>query len=67
MTTANLDAAALKQAVKEALAESFREQRALLHDVFVEALEDVALAEAIKEGQATKLATRKEVMKVLRD
>jgi hypothetical protein len=40
------------------LVETLQEQRELLHDVFAEVLEDFALAEAIREGQKTKPATR---------
>jgi hypothetical protein len=54
---------AIRQAVKEALAETLHEQRELLHDVFTEVLEDFALSEAIREGKKTKLATRDEVFR----
>ena len=56
---------ALKQAVKEALMETVQEQRELLHEVFAEVLEDFALAEAIREGQKTKRASREEVFRAL--
>lgn len=55
----------LKEVLKEALKETLREQRGLLHEVFAEVLEDFALAEAIREGQKTKRATREEVFRVL--
>ena len=55
----------LKQALKEAVTEAFREQRGLLHEVFSEVLEDFALAGAIREGQKTKLAKRNEILRVL--
>jgi hypothetical protein len=57
----------LKRALREALTEALQEQRGLFHDVFVEALEDFALTEAVREGKKTKPATREEVFKVLRD
>jgi hypothetical protein len=47
-------------------AETLQEQRELLHDVFAEVLEDFALAEAIREGQTSKAATRDEVNRILR-
>lgn len=59
------DKEAIKQLLKEALAETLEERRDLLHDVFVEALEDVAMAEAIREGQRSELATRDEVFNLL--
>lgn len=55
-----------ENALKEALTETLQEQRDLLHEVFAEVLEDFALAEAIREGQKTKRATREEVFRVLR-
>ncbi len=54
----------LKQAVKDAVAESLREQRDLLHDVFTEVLEDIALAEAIREGRQTGFVDREEVIRL---
>lgn len=66
MAGTDVSQAALKQALKEALAETLQEQRELLHEVFAEVLEDFALAEAIREGQETKSATREEVFGILR-
>lgn len=66
MSSANHDSFALKEAVKEAVAETLREQRDLLHEVFAEVLEDFALAEAIREGRETEPATREEVFRALR-
>jgi hypothetical protein len=65
MAQNTLTGPALKQALKEALVETLQEQRELLHDVFAEVLEDFALAEAIREGQKTKQASRKEVFRIL--
>ena len=65
MVQTNLNERQLKQALKEALVETLQEQRALLHEVFAEVLEDFALAEAIREGQKTKKATRDEVFNIL--
>jgi DNA-binding transcriptional regulator YiaG len=41
-----------------ALIKTLREQREMLHEVFAEVLEDVALAEAIWEGQRTRQPAR---------
>ncbi len=65
MVKSNLSEKALKQMLKEALVEVLQEQRELLRDVFAEVLEDYALAEAIREGQGTKPATRDEVFRIL--
>jgi hypothetical protein len=66
MTQTNWNEPALKRALKEALVETLQEQRELLHDVFTEVLEEFALAEAIREGRKTKIATRDEVFDILR-
>jgi len=58
------DKETIKQLLKEALAETLEERRDL-YDVFVEVLEDVAMAEAIREGQRSELATRNEVFNLL--
>lgn len=66
MPQAKPDNADLKATLKEALKETLYEQRDLLHEVFMEVLEDFALAEAIREGEKTKLVERDEVFRVLR-
>lgn len=58
---------ALKRVLKEALAETLHEQRELLHEILVEALEDLALAEAIREGRQTQRVERGEVFDILED
>ena len=67
MARTELNKPALKQALKEALVETLQEQRELLHEIFAEVLEDFALAEAIREGQKTRSASREEVFHILRD
>lgn len=66
MAQPTLNPVMLKQMMKEALAETLIEKRDLLYDVFVEVLEDFALAEAIREGQKTNEVSRDEVFKMLR-
>ena len=55
----------LQEVFKQALAELLQERRDLLYDVFTEVLEDIALANAIKEGEETEIASRKQVFKIL--
>ena len=55
----------LKQAMKEALAETLSEQRDLFREVLTEALEDLALIEAMEEGRQTEKVDRAEVFDVL--
>jgi len=65
MAQAELSEAALKKLLKEALTETLQEQRELLHKVFAEVLEDIALAEAIREGQQTEKVAREDIFRVL--
>ena len=67
MALTDPDSEAMKRVLKEALAETLHEQRELLHEIFAEVLEDLALAEAIREGRQTELAERDEVFEVLED
>ena len=55
----------LKEVFKQAIAELLQERRDLLYDVLIEVLEDVALANAIKEGEETEIVPRKQVFKTL--
>ncbi len=60
-----LESPQLKQLLKQALTETLTEQRDLLREVFAEALEDVALLEAIREGETTETVDRDAVFAVL--
>lgn len=51
----------LKDAVKQALIEVLQERPELFSEVFAEALEDVALARAIRAGEASGDVSREEV------
>ena len=55
----------LKEVFKQAIAELLQERRDLLYDVLVEVLEDIALANAIKEGEENENVPRKQVFKIL--
>lgn len=60
-----LDRAELKQLLKESLAETFIEQRELLHDVFQEVIEDISMISAIREGQRSERIDRLEIFDIL--
>ncbi len=49
------------------MAETLDEKRELLHEVFAEVLEELALAEVLREGQQTERASRDEIFDVLED
>ena len=55
----------LKNVIKTALVEVLEERQDLLHDVIEDALEDVAFARAIEEGESTELVQREEIFKLL--
>lgn len=59
------DEAKLKEALKSAIVEILEERKDLVREVLEEALEDIALARAIEEGEQSELVTRDEVFKAL--
>ena len=56
---------ALRQMLRQALAEALDDRRDLLHDVLTDVLEEIALASAVREGQATDRASRDDVIAAL--
>ena len=60
-----IDEKELKDLVKAAVAEALVEQRTLVKEIVEEAIEEIALAQAIDEGLETKPVTRDEVFHVL--
>lgn len=58
MTELTLADSKLKELLKVALTEVLQEQRELFAEVMMEALEDVALAQAIRQGEKTDLVSR---------
>ena len=65
MSTTLIDEAKLKEALKAALVEMLEERKDLVREVLEEALEDIALARAIEEGEQSELVTRDEVVNAL--
>ena len=55
----------LKEVFKQAFAELLQERRDLLHDVFVEVLEDIGLANAIKVEENAEIVDRDQVFQIL--
>lgn len=55
----------LKDLFKQALIEALEEKRDLVHDLLVEALDDLATIRAIQEGEDSGHATREEVFDIL--
>lgn len=65
MTTLSLEDRHTKDLIKQALLELFQERRELFYDLFEELIEDVGLANAMREGEASEVVSEKEVMKAL--
>jgi spore coat polysaccharide biosynthesis protein SpsF (cytidylyltransferase family) len=65
MLSVTLDERQIKDLFKQAVLELFQERRDLLYDLFAEVIEDLALANAIKEGESTETVSRAEVFRIL--
>jgi hypothetical protein len=55
----------IKELFKEALSEVLDQRREWLATLMVEALEDMALVQAIKEGAASEVVSREEIFALL--
>jgi len=65
MTAFSLDDKHMKDLIKQALLELFQERRDLFYDLFEELIEDVGLANAMREGENSKTVSEQEVMRTL--
>ena len=65
MAVEHLDDGRIKEIFKQAILEVFQERKDLLHDAFAEAIEDISLTNAIRDGEATGPATKEEVFQTL--
>lgn len=57
----------LKELVKSAIVEVLEERSDLLRDIIEEAFEEIALAQAIEEGQQTEIVSKDQVLNILKD
>jgi hypothetical protein len=55
----------LKQAIKEALAETVQEQQDLLRAVVADVLEDLAFGHAMLEGEETEVVSQEHIFDIL--
>lgn len=60
------DEGRIKQLMKEALVEALQEQKGVFHDLIVEAIEDIALTNAIRQGAKTESVSRNEIFDILK-
>jgi hypothetical protein len=66
MTISGPDADQFKTLLKEALSEVLDQRREWFSALLTEALEDIALVEAIKEGEQTEVVSREDIFALLR-
>ena len=55
----------IKELFKQAMLELFQEARELIMDLFAEVIEDLALVNAIQEGQVSETVDREDVYQIL--
>jgi hypothetical protein len=55
----------VREMLREVLLEFLEEKKGVLYDVLVEVIEDLALSQAIIEGENTDLVGREEVMNII--
>jgi Fe2+ transport system protein B len=65
MAEINLDENKLKELLKIAIVEVFQEQKELFSDLLAEVIEEIALENAIKEGETTEIVSRNAIFKLL--
>ena len=61
----SIDNDKLKEIFKQAIIEAMEEKKDVVHDLLVEAMEDLAMIRAIEQGEETELVSRDEVMSIL--
>ncbi|MDB9510160.1 hypothetical protein PN499_02915 [Kamptonema animale CS-326] len=66
MAEITLDEGKLKELFKAAIFEVLQEQKEVFSDLLAEALEDIAIENAIKEGENTETVSREEIFRVLK-
>jgi hypothetical protein len=65
MAEAAINPVQLKEIIRDTLVEILQEQRGLLYDLVIEAMEDIALVRAIEEEKNGEIATREEIFSIL--
>jgi hypothetical protein len=65
MATQLIDEERLKELLKSAIVEVLEERKDLVRELLEEALEDIALANAVAEGEQTGATSREEIFNAL--
>ena len=56
----------MKEIFKETFIELMKDKRELLHEIIVEAIEDIGMANAIKAGRKNKFVDEKKIVDILK-
>lgn len=59
------DSGKLKEVFKQAIIEAMEEKKDMVHDLLVEAMEDLGMIRAIQQGEETETISRDEVFNIL--
>ena len=65
MGEASIDESRFKDLIKQALLEVLQERRDLISELLAEAIEDLGLTQAIREGESTDSVSRDAVIRAL--
>jgi dsDNA-binding SOS-regulon protein len=66
MAEITLDETQLKELLKAAILELMQEQKEEFSQILAESLEDIGMANAIKEGENTETVSREQIFKILK-
>ena len=66
MKTVMVEESTLRRTVKMAVEEAFEKHKDLMSDLLEEALLDIGLARAIREGESSRMVTRQTVFKAMK-
>ena len=66
MSQITLDETKLKEILKAAIFELLKEQKEVFSEILTEALEDIGMENAIKEGENTETVNREQIFKILK-
>ncbi|MEW6182688.1 MAG: hypothetical protein AB1500_05855 [Bacillota bacterium] len=60
-----IDESKLKELMKQALVEVLEDRREVIYEILSEAIEDIALAHAIKDEEATESVDKQKILDIL--
>ena len=61
------DSNKIKEVFKQAIIEAMEEKKDMVHDLIVEAMEDLGMIHAIQQGEDTETIERDEVFQILKE